>query len=235
MRLHIVACMFIFFALQARSINAQNFEADSVRYTPIPKTPSKERKLPLKLFQDTTRNGKLIEYFFSVNAGAITGCDYCIGGDEVTFTASTIHGVTIGRKLRAGAGIGIDSYTLWQTMPMFGNISFDLLGSKNIYALFIQGQYGWAYGWYNPQDYDWSLVDAGGGKMFATQAGFRIKYHKMNVALLMGPKYQTVSLYHEYPTWFVDETGITRPGKPSTLTVIRNFKTFSISLSVGWN
>ena len=100
--------------------HAQNFEGDSIYYTPIPKgieTRSTENKDNL--------SGKFIGYFFNVQVGPLVGCSNCGQRKEITFTSSTVHGLMIGRKLRAGAGIGFDAYYLWQTLPVFGSAELD--------------------------------------------------------------------------------------------------------------
>ena len=100
------------------AVNAQDFEADSVYYTPISKSvESPKKKAPAKIFVDTVQHGKSIEYFFNIQVGPLIGCNDCGESKEVTFTSSTIHGITIGKKLRTGIGIGFDSYDTWQTMP----------------------------------------------------------------------------------------------------------------------
>src|SRR6218665_722584 len=83
---------------------------------------------------DSTRK-KTNNYFFVVQTGALLG-------DKVTFSSSTIHGIKLSKRLRAGAGIGFNSYEDAQALPLFGSMSLDLFGKKN--TVFVQMDYGWA-------------------------------------------------------------------------------------------
>src|SRR6267154_1561715 len=109
---------------------AQNYDSDSVYYTPIPK-PTQGRSS-----DDEQKNPGSVVYFFAIQAGALVGCNDCSKGKEFTFSAATIQGVTIGRKFRTGIGLGFDSYQHWQTVPIYGMVSWDLIGDKNKNAVF---------------------------------------------------------------------------------------------------
>jgi len=213
--------------------HGQDYSADSIHYTPIPREQVSGKKPPAQVFRDTVQNIKLIEYFFNVNAGTLVGCHDCQVAKEPAFTASTIHGVIIGRKLRTGFGLGIDGYDSWTTMPLFGNLSWDLLGTRNTHALFLQGQYGWAYAWQiAPEQY--GLKDNKGGQMTAVHIGYRFRYHDVQFALLVGAKKQYVFSYYEYPTVYVGPNGELIEGTPSRMSVKQTMDRLIISLSVGW-
>src|SRR6478752_2997820 len=177
--------------LVTAELHAQNFDADSVYYTPI----SSDNKKQVRhggIFRDTIKNDKLYGYFFNLQVGSLIGCNDCSEGKEITFTASTIHGVTIGKKLRTGVGIGLDSYYAWQTMPVFISVSTDLFGTKNTNAIFIQINYGWSQSWYNESHREYGFKDTEGGRMVGTQLGYRIKYHDLKISISVGTKYQRV-------------------------------------------
>jgi hypothetical protein len=56
--------------------------------------------------QDSLTVSQKFKYFFTINTGFL-------GGERMkslTFSANTVHGVTVGNRLRIGTGIGIDSY-----------------------------------------------------------------------------------------------------------------------------
>jgi hypothetical protein len=216
---------------------AQNFDADSVYYRPIPKTPQNAVKkiTPAKIFRDTVRNDRLFRYFFNVQVGPLIGCNDCSKGKDITFTSSTLHGTTIGKKLRTGIGIGFNSYHLWQTLPVFASASWDLLGTKNTQALFVQLDYGWSAAWKQYEDSDFALANVEGGKMIKAQVGYRIKYHNLKIAWAIGSKFQEVSAYYEYPTFYYNEEGMLVEGTPNTTTVKKDMKRLVLSLSIGWN
>lgn len=211
----------------------QDFDADSVLYTPIPKVVETKRA-PRKIFVDTVKNDRRIGYFFTVQTGPQIGCNNCDQGKEVTFSASTTHGVTIGKKLRTGLGIGFDSYFDWHTLPVFASASWDLLGTKNTHALFVQANYGWSKSWISDSRWNAGTTDVGGGPMFNAQAGYRIRYHDVRISLAIGTKYQRVYKYYEYPTYYYTGDGRIVQGSPSKTTVKEDLNRLIISLAIGW-
>lgn len=211
-------------------LNAQdNFDRDSVYYTPIPKETPSRKKETSKGEQD----GERISYFFTIGSGALVGCQDCKSGSEVTFSSATIHGVTIGKKLRVGAGLGYDSYYLLQTTPIFGSVSLDLIGNRNKNALFLQFSYGGAGVWRNSQDeYGYKKVE--GGKVINTQLGYRVRYHDMRFSFSIGTKYQEVTTFYEYPTFIYNFNGQYIAGTPSTKSVLQEMNRLQFSLAIGW-
>lgn len=172
--------------------SAQSYDADSVLYTPIPKNGAKKIKLIEK-----EKNTKLIGYFFNVQAGSLIGCNDCGKGRDVTFSVATTHGVTVGKKLRGGLGVGFDSYANWQTLPVFASLSLDLIGNRDKNALFIQLNYGWAHPWFvrnNLYNYYTSDPYHGvyGGRMVNPSIGYRLKYHDLKLSFGVGYKYQRI-------------------------------------------
>lgn len=233
-----INCIFILVSLMlfASAIHAQNFDADSIYYTPIPKAAESAAKKPFprKIFLDTIQNDKLIQYFFNVQAGPLIGCNDCSQGKEVTFTSSTVHGITIGKKFRTGIGVGFDSYYSWQTLPLFGSVSWDLLGTKNTQALFVQFNYGWSKPWRKKTEWEYGFAGIDGGRMANAQIGYRIKYHDLKISLAIGSKRQQVYTYFEFPTFIYLEDGTMVPGTPSTTTVKQDMKRLMFSLAIGW-
>jgi hypothetical protein len=212
-------------------LNAQdNIDKDSVYNTLIPKETS-----PKKTEINKTENyGNKINYFFTISSGALVGCQDCKSGSEVTFSSSTIHGITIGKKLRIGMGLGYDSYNLLQTTPLFGSISWDLIGDKNKNALFLQFSYGGASVWRNSQDeYGYKKVE--GGKTIHTQLGYRVRYHDARFSFSIGTKYQEVTTFYEYPTYRYGFNGQPILGEtPSTKSVLQELNRIQLSISIGW-
>ncbi|MFM9837709.1 MAG: hypothetical protein ACKVOQ_05550 [Cyclobacteriaceae bacterium] len=224
--LYKITFLILLFTIESNS--QTDFDKDSVYYSPIPKATAEKKE------NNTEKREKLLSYFFSINSGALVGCQDCNGGSEVTFSSSTIHGATIGKKLRVGVGLGYDSYYLWQTAPLFGTVSWDLIGNKNKNALFLQFGYGGANAWRNSvQEYGFKKVE--GGKTFTTQIGYRIRYHDVRISFLIGTKYQEVTTFYEYPTYRYGFNGQPILGEtPSTKSVLQELNRIQLSISIGW-
>jgi len=219
----------------------QDFDSDSVYYTSIPKQ-TEPKRAPRQLFKDTVQNNQLIEYFFTIQSGTligdgpaefVIGCTDCDQRKEITFSAATIHGITIGRKLRTGLGIGFDTYKEWKTLPLFGSVSWDLLGTKNIHALFIQANYGWSKPWRDNSGWD-DPASTEGGRMASALVGYRIRYHDATISLSIGPKTQRIYRHYEYPTYYYLSDGTVVEGTPNKTTIKEDLGRLVISLSVGW-
>lgn len=210
---------------------AQDFDSDSIYYTPIEKFPNhnlEEEKLPVVTDQNK------VSYFFFIQSGALVGCKDCTFKREISFSTSTVHGITLGNKLRIGAGIGLDTYQNWQTLPIFGSISWDLFGNKNKNALFIQFNYGWAKARENKYTFaNYQIID--GGSMISTQVGYRIRYHDLRIALGVGSKYQKVSASYQYPSYYYDYiNNRSIEGDLNTVTLRESLKRFSLMMAIGW-
>jgi hypothetical protein len=175
---------------------------------------------------DSLKREKFTSYYFSIQTGALIGCGDCKIGKEITFSSSTIHGIKIGKKLRVGAGLGFDSYSNWHTLPLFGSVSWDLIGKKN--ALFAQLNYGWARAWKPFSEQEYGFNDASGGTAFSSMIGYRIRYGDLQMALLAGYKFQSATAYYNYYPWLSSYTS------NETSTIKENMKRLAISLSVGW-
>jgi hypothetical protein len=221
---------------------AQDFDADSIYYTPIPKVNSSQPEKKNNPFKelptqpgDTATSKRFIGYFFNLQLGSLIGCEDCATDKEVTFTASTVHGVTIGDKFRIGGGIGFDSYYGWQTMPVFASASFDLLGTKNTNALFVQFNYGASVPWRTEKQWDYtSVTGVDGGPMYYGMAGLRLKYHDMRISFTIGGKFQSVSSYFEIPTIYYDVNGIPVQGASSKTTIVESMSRLALGVSIGW-
>jgi len=184
------------------------------------------------LKQDSVRTRK-VEYYFQVQSGALIGCNTCSDGKQISFAGSTIHGIKVGRKLRIGAGVGLDSYALWNTMPVFGSVSWDLFGKRN--ALFVELNYGDALALWRPvisyQEYGYQKSDA--GKVYSYGLGYRISYDKMRISLGVGRKTQLITSYYEYPTYYWNFNNYTQ-GESSKRSVKNELNRLMIYLAVGW-
>ena len=221
----------IFLCVEVITLNAQNFDADSVYYSVIPKNNNQVRK---KSSNDSDiEASKKVSYFFNVQSGVLIGCKDCSFKHEVTVSAATTHGITIGKKLRLGAGVGFDSYQNWQTFPLFGSVSWDLFGSKNRNALFIQFDYGSAKPKANELTYS-PYKDFDTGRMVSTQIGYRINYHDLKISLAIGSKYQRINASYQYPSYRYDFRGTPIIGTPNTTTLRESINRFSLMMAIGW-
>jgi len=171
---------------------AQEYDADSIHYTHIDKPRKEIRK------SEEPQLTKKIEYFFNVQSGMLVGCNDCGKSKDYTFSATSIHGITIGQKLRAGLGLGFDSYQNWQTLPLFAVASWDLIGNKNKNAVYLQLAYGWAHPWFI-HDGIYATYGAdpfssiNGGKMINPQIGYRLRYYNLKLSAAIGYKLQRIT------------------------------------------
>ncbi len=215
------------FAMAMEAVG-QNYDADSIHYTPIPKPKLKKKKAG----KDQYQSSKKIEYFFNLQMGSLVGCNDCGKGKELTFTAATVHGITIGKKLRTGIGMGFDSYQNWQALPVYGLISWDLIGNKNKNAVFLQMAYGWAHPWF-VRDGAYSsytsdpFLGVAGGRMINPQIGYRLKYYNIKMSITIGYKYQRIFYgYNTCPTCARPESTIEN--------ITQDLNRVRLTMSVGW-
>ncbi len=181
--------------------------------------------------QDSIRK-KRVEYYFQIQSGALIGCSSCSKGKEITFSGSTTHGIKIGRKLRVGAGIGLDSYFAWNTIPVFGSVSWDLLGKKN--ALFVEMNYGEALAAWRQVNYEeYGYQSSDGGKVYGYGLGYRVKYEKIRMSFGIGHRTQMLTSYYEYPTNYWDNNQYVL-GEPSRKTVKNEMNRLMFWIAVGW-
>ncbi len=231
--------IFLLLLMAGTSIGyAQNYDFDSVYYTPIPKPQAKIRKKA----KEEIQLSKKIEYFFNVQTGLLVGCNDCGKAKELTFSATTVHGITIGRKLRAGLGLGFDSYQNWQTLPIYGVASWDLIGNKNKNAVFLQMAYGWAHPWFIRDGAYGSYTSdpfsgASGGRTINPQIGYRMKYYNLKLSMAVGYKFQRIhyssayfQLYPNCPTcnYYITTNQI------STTAITQDMSRVQLIMSVGW-
>jgi hypothetical protein len=181
--------------------------------------------------QDSIRKRR-VEYYFQIQSGALIGCNSCSKGKEITFSGSTTHGIKIGRKLRVGTGIGLDSYFEWNTIPVFGSVSWDLIGKKN--TLFVEMNYGGALAAWRQTDYEeYGYQNSNGGKVYGYSLGYRVKYEKIRMSFGIGHKTQVLTSYYEYPTFYWDNNNYLA-GEPSYRTVKNEMNRLTFWIAVGW-
>jgi hypothetical protein len=209
---------------------SQRYDSDSVYYAPIAKP-------KLKVSEAKMQSSKRLEYFFNVQAGMLVGCNDCGKTKDYTFSAATVHGAAIGRKFRAGIGLGFDSYENWQTLPLFGMASWDLIGNKNRNALFVQMNYGWAHPWFVRDGYysNYSsdpFSGVSGGRMINPQIGYRIHYYNLKLSLVIGYKFQQI-LYKK-PSYYYPNCPMCDFPQQSLDEVTQDMNRVQLIMSVGW-
>lgn len=174
-----------------------------------------------------------LEYFFYIQSGMLAGCNECNRGKEISFSGATVHGVKIGKRTRAGIGLGYDSFYGLSTVPLFGSASWDLFARKN--AFFLQFNYGgalkvWKYTEYEEYGYQRSE----GGRMVNPMVGYRIKYHDASISLLVGYKFQKVTSTYEYENYYWNPLTERFIQEPLISNEKRSINRFMISLAIGW-
>ncbi len=142
--------------------------------------------------QDSTSMEPKVRYYFSFTSGMMTGDK----ARSITYTATTAHGVTVGHNLRIAGGIGIDSYTEWQTMPVFAQVSYDVLQRKN--TLFVQVSYGWSHAWMQRSESYYNVTETG-GRIFSAMLGYRLAEGNVRIYVAAGYKAQLTSARYESP------------------------------------
>ena len=219
--------------LRSYAQDNHDFDADSVLYTPIPKpnqdlTPNKNgERVPVA-------DGKKMGYFFSLKTGPLINCKGCSSLGQVTFSTSVLNGITLGRKFRVAAGLGYDTYRDWQMLPLFGNVSWDIFGSKNSNALYAGFSMGHSMGWYNKNLEGYGIKNAWGGMLYHPEIGYRLRYHDSRLGISVGWKVQQMFTYFEYPSYYL-YYGIWTEGEPNKTTIKEISRRLGVSLCIGWN
>ncbi len=186
----------------------------------------------------TVKPDKKTEYFFSLQSGMLlgkypSGCTDCNPVKEATFSAATIHGVKIGKRLRLGGGLGFDAYSGWNVVPVFASASWDLFSRKD--AFFLQLNYGTSLkSWKQVPYEEYGLQSSQGRVMINPAVGYRIHYHDARIALLVGYKLQKMTSYYEYPTYYWHPTLGQLIGDSNSITQDQALNRLMVSISVGW-
>jgi hypothetical protein len=144
---------------------------------------------------DEAPKKKLI-YYNNFLAGGLLGEP----GKGSGLTLSTTHGIRI-KRLSLGAGVGVDSYFDWKTLPIFGSVSFDF-GKIKSNALFLQFNAGYAEAWLIENDDPWMPEYRDyGGTMVSSMIGYRITKERFSLYMLAGHKFQRAHSSYETEPW----------------------------------
>ncbi len=169
-------------------------------------------------------------YFFSFSNGMLIGKD----ARSITYTLNTVHGISF-RRLKIGVGIGLDTYTSLQTLPLFGQVTYDILdfkGSKN--SIYVQGSYGWSHAWRTGQESGFYSLSDSGGKMITAMLGYRLDAGKVNLYFGAGYKFQsTASRYDYFPVYSQPDDLRFAPSGGYSQKTVGEFERLVITLGVG--
>ena len=162
------------------------------------------------------------------------GCEQCRAtGKTASFTTSLVQGVRIGRKGSIGAGIGLDAYENWKTVPLFGSASWDLFGKRN--KVFVQLDYGYAGAWINKDAQGYGYKKSEGGKMINPLLGYRIQSGNIRFSFSAGYKFQRVFSTYDYPTYNIYPMYYAYPTlTPGTKEIRTDMNRFVVGMAIGW-
>lgn len=171
-------------------------------------------------------------YFFSIRSGTLMGCRDCSYENEITFAASTVHGVKLRDRWGLGVGSGFHTFTNWQVIPFFASTSVDLNKGKN--RLYLEFNYGYSRANLSPMaETEYGFKEAQGGRMVQPGIGYKIGYHDLQLAVLVAYQSQRVESRYEYPNqmWL---NGRWVQGDANTRTLTNEFNRLLIQLVIGW-
>lgn len=139
---------------------------------------------------------KKIQYTNSFLSGALFGEKGM--GNSLTF--STIHGIRFGRWM-AGAGLGYDTYSEWNVIPLIGAISFDFdkLGRN---AFYVQFNAGYTKSWQREPAEGAVNYEEEGGFMINPTVGYRIRVEKYSLYISAGYKFQRIHYSYNNQYWW---------------------------------
>lgn len=175
--------------------------------------------------EDSVKIQKRPYYFFNIQSGILVGCRDCSIAYDVDASFQITHGIVLTRKWRAAVTLGVDNYEWWRTLPLMGTVLYDIAGKRN--KLFVEGGYGWAWGWRPASETEPGFHADEGGRCFTIRLGYRLHFDQLNVAMLAGYKSQAVRAEYQFRQGPNEEPYFTS-------VVEQNFNRFSLMLSVGW-
>jgi hypothetical protein len=177
------------------------------------------------LAQDSVSHSSGVRYFLAISNGLQSGEK----GTSITTTSALVQGVTYGKRIHAGIGIGFDTYAGWQTMPLFGQLTYDLGGKKNV--VFAQVGYGWSHAWTQRAPYTLPTNDQG-GKMFSAMIGYRIPMEDVKLFIMAGYKFQSTESVYDYSPL----AAVTYPYgyQGYSQRTEQNFERLVIAIGFGW-
>ena len=208
------------------SLQAQDFDKDSIYYTPL------ERNLNKKDSQPTELSRKH-NYFFTVLSGTLIGSSGVSSEGFASYSFSTTHGIRLGKRLGLGAGVGYDSYLNWNAMPIFASLSYDVIGKKN--KLFVQLNYGKSLIKKAENQYEYSVSTYEGRSMINPSLGYKFVYENLRLYVQAGLKVQNITIRSEYPIYYTYSYRSIAPLPNTTFSKTDlTLNRFYFSIGFGW-
>lgn len=128
-----------------------------------------------------------IAYYNRITTGILAGGQHGL----VTGSLTTIHGVSRS-PWALGAGVGIEGYERWRTVPIFGSLSYHFRGAGEK-GLFLQLNAGHAICRLLTANEGIHVDGTRGGPMISSVAGYQIAAGKLLVNISAGYKMQKMS------------------------------------------
>jgi hypothetical protein len=170
--------------------------------------------------------GHPVKYYNSVLAGCVVGSDGAGTGASVMM----YHGIRF-KRFGAAAGIGIDSYERWRTLPVQLRISYDVVHWSEASAFYVAGAVGHSRSWIKFETGPNYFGDyrSSGGHTINPCIGIRTGNGRWKFYAEVGYKYQRVnwSITPEYHTFAGTSGGGFRYG------VEENMERFQVMIGLG--
>ncbi|HEU5291839.1 MAG TPA: hypothetical protein VFU05_14415 [Cyclobacteriaceae bacterium] len=145
---------------------------------------------------------KKIKYYNSFVSGIMTGSSEDADAKEFSVSFTTVHGVKFSPGIKAGIGVGIDTYYDLKVFPILLSVTID--EEKRKHGFFVQVNGGYSFARYTEREQDFEEIDvhAQGGFMINPMIGYRMIIENKRIYVLAGYKYQVASLNYDYPEWW---------------------------------
>ena len=159
-------------------------------------------------------------YFYTIHAGGLLAKE-----NAPSLSVSMIHGMRH-KRIAVGLGIGYDAYAEWRSVPVFASLSYDLSGSANQNAFFIQVNTGFSKAWIPEGRTNEFNFKEKGGTIVHPLFGYRIRTEKFSLYFTGGYKFQSIE-YEQSPKWWTW-------GYPSSRTTVhREVERLTIQIGFG--
>lgn len=128
-----------------------------------------------------------IAYYNRISTGILAGGQNGL----VTGSVATTHGISW-RRWSLGAGVGIESYERWRTVPVFGSLSYYFRGAREK-GVYLQFNAGYSFSRLLDPGGDLTMGKTEEGPMFSPVVGYQIAKGRLFVNISAGYKTQKLS------------------------------------------
>ena len=132
--------------------------------------------------------------FVSLYSGTLLGKK----GTGPSFSTAMTAGLRYDR-FNMGVGLGYDTYTTWELLPVFSAFGYDFVARRNC-AFFVQIQAGYATARTSPSTESGFKYKSEGGYFWHPFVGCRLEQGKTRLYFSVGYKFQNLA-YEQIPTW----------------------------------